>query len=63
MTYFRAFEWAPPEFGHLPLIVNSDGTKLSKRQSDVKVEDYRNKGEVLLKCSGRSQFGRVFLRI
>lgn len=48
MTYFRAFEWTPPEFGHLPLIVNSDGTKLSKRQSDVKVEDYRNKGVVLL---------------
>lgn len=44
LLIYKAFNWSPPQFGHLPLIVNSDGTKLSKRQSDVKVEDYRNKG-------------------
>ncbi|KOB76231.1 Uncharacterized protein OBRU01_04972 [Operophtera brumata] len=44
LLIYRAFGWTPPQFGHLPLIVNADGTKLSKRQSDVKVEDYRNKG-------------------
>ncbi|XP_032513816.2 probable glutamate--tRNA ligase, mitochondrial [Danaus plexippus] len=44
LLIYKAFGWTPPEFGHLPLIVNSDGTKLSKRQNDVKVEDYRNKG-------------------
>ncbi|XP_034840954.1 nondiscriminating glutamyl-tRNA synthetase EARS2, mitochondrial [Maniola hyperantus] len=44
LLIYKAFGWTPPKFGHLPLIVNSDGTKLSKRQSDVKVEDYRNKG-------------------
>ncbi|XP_021209062.1 probable glutamate--tRNA ligase, mitochondrial [Bombyx mori] len=44
LLIYRGFGWTPPLFGHLPLIVNSDGTKLSKRQSDVKVEDYRNKG-------------------
>ncbi|CAH0722987.1 unnamed protein product, partial [Brenthis ino] len=44
LLIYRAFGWTPPEFGHLPLIVNADGTKLSKRQSDVKVEDYRTKG-------------------
>ncbi|KAJ0181457.1 hypothetical protein K1T71_003542 [Dendrolimus kikuchii] len=43
LLIYKAFGWAPPQFGHLPLIVNADGTKLSKRQSDVKVEDYRNK--------------------
>ncbi|XP_041974219.1 probable glutamate--tRNA ligase, mitochondrial [Aricia agestis] len=44
LLLYRAFGWTPPQFGHLPLIVNADGTKLSKRQSDVRVEDYRNKG-------------------
>ncbi|XP_075980161.1 putative glutamate--tRNA ligase, mitochondrial [Anticarsia gemmatalis] len=44
LLIYKAFGWQPPQFGHMPLIVNSDGTKLSKRQSDVKVEDYRNNG-------------------
>ncbi|XP_045453668.1 probable glutamate--tRNA ligase, mitochondrial [Melitaea cinxia] len=44
LLIYKAFGWTPPLFGHLPLIVNADGTKLSKRQSDVKVEDYRTKG-------------------
>ncbi|XP_050352773.1 probable glutamate--tRNA ligase, mitochondrial [Nymphalis io] len=44
LLIYKAFGWTPPQFGHLPLIVNSDGTKLSKRQSDVKVEDYKAKG-------------------
>lgn len=33
-----------PEFAHVPLIFNSDGSKLSKRQGDVAVEDYIKKG-------------------
>ncbi|CAG4991043.1 unnamed protein product [Colias eurytheme] len=44
LLIYRAFGWTPPQFGHLPLIVNADGTKLSKRQSDVRVEDYKKKG-------------------
>ncbi|CAH0698715.1 unnamed protein product [Spodoptera exigua] len=44
LLIYRAFGWKPPHFGHMPLIVNADGTKLSKRQSDVKVEDYRTNG-------------------
>ncbi|XP_059049169.1 probable glutamate--tRNA ligase, mitochondrial [Achroia grisella] len=44
LLIYKAFGWTPPRFGHLPLIVNADGTKLSKRQSDVKVEDYKTKG-------------------
>ncbi|GAB6031296.1 hypothetical protein CHUAL_009093 [Chamberlinius hualienensis] len=40
----KAFGWDPPQFAHLPLIINSDGSKLSKRQGDVHVEDYRTKG-------------------
>ncbi len=41
---YRAFGWEPPEFAHLPLLLNADRSKLSKRQGDVAVEDYRNKG-------------------
>jgi len=36
--------WELPAFAHLPLLLNQDGSKLSKRQGDVAVEDYRNKG-------------------
>lgn len=41
---YRAFDWTPPQFGHLPLLVNPDGTKLSKRTGDVRVEHYRKAG-------------------
>jgi hypothetical protein len=37
---YNAFGFTAPSFGHLPLLVNADGTKLSKRTGDVKVEDY-----------------------
>ena len=38
------FGWRRPEFAHLPLLLNPDKSKLSKRQGDVAVEDYRDKG-------------------
>ncbi|XP_018571346.1 probable glutamate--tRNA ligase, mitochondrial isoform X2 [Anoplophora glabripennis] len=38
---YRAFNWNPPLFGHLPLLMNADGTKLSKRQGDIKISHYR----------------------
>jgi glutamyl-tRNA synthetase len=41
---YEAFGWEPPKFAHLPLLLNSDRSKLSKRQGDVAVEDYRAKG-------------------
>ena len=41
---YEAFEWELPEFCHLPLILNPDKTKLSKRQGDVAVEDFIKKG-------------------
>ena len=36
--------WEKPVFAHLPLLLNPDKSKLSKRQGDVAVEDYRDKG-------------------
>ncbi len=38
------FGWEKPVFAHLPLLLNPDRSKLSKRQGDVAVEDYRDKG-------------------
>ena len=34
----------PPEFAHLPLLLNQKGQKLSKRFGDVSVESYKDKG-------------------
>ena len=41
---YRAFGWEIPNFAHLPLLLNSDKSKLSKRQGDVAVEDYLSNG-------------------
>lgn len=41
---YKAFNWERPIFAHLPLLLNPDRSKLSKRQGDVAVEDYRDKG-------------------
>mmetsp|Transcript_2804 Transcript_2804/g.3179 ORF Transcript_2804/g.3179 Transcript_2804/m.3179 type:complete len:497 (-) Transcript_2804:105-1595(-) len=41
---YKMFDWKIPKFTHLPLLLNPDGSKLSKRQSDVAVTDYLNKG-------------------
>lgn len=41
---YDAFGWERPLFAHLPLLLNPDRSKLSKRQGDVAVEDYRDKG-------------------
>jgi glutamyl-tRNA synthetase len=40
----RAFGWDAPQYAHLPLILNHDGSKLSKRQNDVRVESYQHRG-------------------
>ncbi|QQS15843.1 MAG: glutamate--tRNA ligase [Candidatus Moraniibacteriota bacterium] len=41
---YEAFGWNIPQFSHLPLLLNPDRSKLSKRQGDVAVEDYLAKG-------------------
>jgi len=41
---YQNFSWDVPQFVHLPLLLNPDKTKLSKRQGDVAVEDYIKKG-------------------
>jgi glutamyl-tRNA synthetase len=47
---YSYFNWEPPRFAHLPLLLNPDRSKMSKRrmqdgkQVDVFVEEYRKRG-------------------
>lgn len=43
---YEAFGWKAPQMAHLPLLLNADRSKLSKRQGDVAIEDYLKKGYV-----------------
>ena len=44
LLIYEALGWEPTAFAHLPLLVNPDKTKLSKRQGDVAVEDFIKHG-------------------
>ncbi len=41
---YAAFGAPTPEFAHLPLMLGTDGKKLSKRTGDTALEDYRKEG-------------------
>jgi nondiscriminating glutamyl-tRNA synthetase len=41
---YNYFGWEVPEFVHLPTVLNKDKKKLSKRQGDVSVSDFKDKG-------------------
>lgn len=41
---YECFGWEPPTWVHLPLILSTDRSKLSKRMNDVSVESYISKG-------------------
>src|SRR6185295_17908390 len=41
---FRALGETVPQFAHLPLILNADRTKMSKRKSQTAIGDYRAEG-------------------
>jgi len=44
LLLYEFLGWEPPKYAHLPLLLNPDRSKLSKRQGDVSVEDYIRKG-------------------
>jgi glutamyl-tRNA synthetase len=44
IIFYEAFGLTPPRFGHMPLILGTDGAKLSKRHGGVSVEEYRREG-------------------
>lgn len=44
LLLYTFFGWEPPVFAHMPLIRNSDKSKLSKRKNDVSILSYRERG-------------------
>lgn len=44
MLILQALGHEPPRYGHLPMILGPDGTKLSKRHGAVSVMQYRDEG-------------------
>lgn len=44
INLYRALYWSLPEFAHLPMILGSDGTRLSKRHGAVSIMAYRDAG-------------------
>ncbi|GHV89080.1 glutamate--tRNA ligase [Spirochaetia bacterium] len=41
---YAAFGWEHPEFCHLPMVMGSDGKKLSKRHGATSVDEFRRQG-------------------
>lgn len=44
LLLFEYLGWKPPRYAHVPLLLNTDRSKLSKRQGDVAAEEYKEKG-------------------
>ncbi|MGD7654400.1 MAG: glutamate--tRNA ligase [Verrucomicrobiales bacterium] len=44
LQLFEAFGVEPPRYAHIPLILNEDGSKMSKRDEGAAVGDYPKKG-------------------
>ena len=62
LALYKAFGWSAPQFAHMPILVNPDGSKLSKRSGDVKVLDYIVRMFFLLvQCMGVKNAGLVSL--
>ena len=60
---YEAFGWEAPQYVHLPTVLNKSGKKLSKRNDDASVEDFRKKERLpsrrtnKLPCIGRMVTG------
>jgi glutamyl-tRNA synthetase len=44
LDLYEALGASPPAFAHIPLILNKDGSKMSKRDEGASVSDYQNAG-------------------
>lgn len=44
VALYEAFGWQPPTFAHLGLLVDTDGSKLSKRNDSVNISKYQTGG-------------------
>lgn len=44
VNVFKALDWKPPQYAHLPLILDEEGKKLSKRNNAANILLYREQG-------------------
>jgi glutamyl-tRNA synthetase len=44
LLLYKCFDWDPPQFAHLPMILGKDKNKLSKRHGAVSLLEYKAKG-------------------
>lgn len=44
LLLYAAMEWKPPKYVHLPLILGTDGTPLSKRHGATALSEFRSRG-------------------
>jgi glutamyl-tRNA synthetase len=61
LPLYQALGWPEPLFGHVPLLTDPSGKKLSKRLASASVETYRVRGftpEAVLNFIGRLGWGR-----
>ncbi len=66
LLLYDAFGWATPAFAHVPLLVEPDGKKLSKRREAVSVQSYRDRGftpEAVINWIARLGWGHGDLEI
>ncbi|XP_069860431.1 nondiscriminating glutamyl-tRNA synthetase EARS2, mitochondrial isoform X2 [Dipodomys merriami] len=69
LLLYQALGWQPPRFAHLPLVLNKDGHKLSKRQGDIFLEHFMAAGflpdallDIITNCGSgfaENQMGRT----
>lgn len=41
---YKAFDWQPPKYAHIPLVLAKDKSKLSKRHGAVSIEEFKKLG-------------------
>jgi glutamyl-tRNA synthetase len=66
LLIFEALGWDPPTFAHAPLLVGPTGKKLSKRESAVSVQSFRDRGfpaEAVLNFIARLGWGHGDLEL
>ncbi|XP_045140895.1 probable glutamate--tRNA ligase, mitochondrial [Echinops telfairi] len=69
LLLYQALGWRPPHFAHLPLLLNRDGSKLSKRHGDIFLDHFATAGflpdallDIITNCGSgfaENQMGRT----
>jgi glutamyl-tRNA synthetase len=44
LELYAEFDWIPPTFAHVPLVVGPDGRRLAKRHGDTRLATLRQQG-------------------